>query len=64
MPLIGELLLNLMKLQLLALTKERLGFVAKSINLSSYFALISGLILFLCINSQLKYITLAKSGLF
>ncbi|MFD0965837.1 Fe-S-containing protein [Seminibacterium arietis] len=50
MPLIGELLLNLMKLQLLALTKERLGFVAKSINLSSYFNFISGLILFLCIN--------------
>lgn len=46
MPLIGELLLNLMKLQLLALTKERLGFVAKSINLSSYFNFISGLIYF------------------
>ncbi|MFZ7305672.1 Fe-S-containing protein [Avibacterium avium] len=36
LPLIGEVLLGLMKLQVIALTKARLSFVAKSSNLISY----------------------------
>lgn len=45
LPLVGELLLGLMKLQLIELTKLRLTFVAKVSNLISYFNYIHSFIL-------------------
>lgn len=47
LPLSGNVLLNLMKLQILDLTTLRLSFVAKVDNLSNYSNYINGLILFL-----------------
>lgn len=44
-PLIGELLLTLMKLQVIELTKMRLSFVAKAGNVTTFFNYINGVIL-------------------
>ncbi len=46
-PLIGDILLTLMKLQVIELTKTRLSFVAKAGNVTTFFNYINGLILFL-----------------
>ncbi|WP_101775878.1 Fe-S-containing protein [Pasteurella oralis] len=46
-PLLGELLLTLMKLQIIALTKPRLSFVAKSGNIANFFNYIHSVMLFI-----------------
>lgn len=48
-PLSGEILLGLMKLQQIELTKVRLSFVAKSGSLAQYFNYLHSIILLLCI---------------
>ncbi|PJG82647.1 Fe-S-containing protein [Caviibacterium pharyngocola] len=54
-PTAGELLLNLMKLQVLDLTKARLSFVAKAGNITTYFNYINaGLLLFIIAAFALK----------
>ncbi|WP_133543511.1 Fe-S-containing protein [Mesocricetibacter intestinalis] len=46
-PVCGEIVLGLMKLQLIELTKARLSFAAKSANIKNYFNYISALLLML-----------------